>query len=515
MELNITQQTVPMNEVVFDSAVEQALECDIMLPDYCPDILRILKCDVTCAVASAQAVGERLAIEAMAAVAILYLGENNQMRCIDYKIPFTKTCELKSQPQNPMVDICCKIDYANCRAVSSRRLEVRGAATLKIRVTSCGEEKVVSDCTGMGVQLKKNILDVTECVAQASSPFTVKEELELGYGKPAIGCVISSRMFAVLTDYKVISGKIVTKGELHIQLLYYPAQEGEGDCQPELMEYSLPVSQIIDSANADDECVCNVQYQVTSCEVQPKPDMDGDNRILAITAEIAARANIHRREQMVLSADCYCTAYDCAFKNKGIAFLTLLNAVQDTHSYKETIQLPGNIQAVIYGWSRVTDQNVKVDQGQIVLTFQLETTLLVRDEEGTVQCVTNTAEITHHIPLNGAPCEQILFRPALTPVSGGYSIVGSNQVELRSEILIQGCVYCMVHKNGICEIAVDETKEKPRDKSCALTIYYADQGESIWDIAKKYNTSIQSVIEENALESDILQQRKMLLIPML
>ena len=86
---------------------------------------------------------------------------------------------------------------------------------------------------------------------------------------------------------------------------------------------------------------------------------------------------------------------------------------------------------------------------------------------------------------------------------------------MRSEILIQGCVYCMVHKNGICEIAVDETKEKPRDKSCALTIYYADQGESIWDIAKKYNTSIQSVIEENALESDILQQRKMLLIPML
>ena len=99
----------------------------------------------------------------------------------------------------------------------------------------------------------------------------------------------------------VLSAAGVTKGELHIQLLYYPAQEGEGDCQPELMEYSLPVSQIIDSANADDECVCNVQYQVTSCEVQPKPDMDGDNRILAITAEIAARANIHRREQMVLS----------------------------------------------------------------------------------------------------------------------------------------------------------------------------------------------------------------------
>lgn len=514
MELNVTQQTVPMNEVVLDSFAEQSLECDIMLPDYCPDIMRILKCDVTCAVTSAQVSGERLAIEAVAAVSILYLSENNQMRCIDYKIPFTKTCDLKAQPQNPMADISCKVDYVNCRAVSSRRVEVRGAATLKILVVSCGEEKVVSDCTGMGVQLKKNIMDITECVAQASSPFTVKEELELGYGKPAVGSIISSKMFAVLTDYKVISGKIVTKGELRIQVMYYPVDEGEG-CQPELMEYSLPISQIIDSANVDDECVCSVQYQVTSCEVQPKPDMDGDNRILCITADIAARANVHRRSQLVLSSDCYCTAYECSFKNKGVAFLSLLNMVQDTHTYKENVQLPGNIQSVLFGWSKVTDQNVKVAQGQIELTFQLENNLLVRDEEGMVQSYTNTTEIAHNIPLNGASCDQILFRPVITPVSTGYNISGSSQVELRSEILIQGCVYCVVHKSGICEIAVDETKEKPRDKSCALTIYYADQGESIWDIAKKYNTSINSVIEENALESDILQQRKMLLIPML
>ena len=34
-----------------------------------------------------------------------------------------------------------------------------------------------------------------------------------------------------------------------------------------------------------------------------------------------------------------------------------------------------------------------------------------------------------------------------------------------------------------------------------------------WEIAKRYNTSLQAVMEENALEQTTLQEKRMLLIP--
>ena len=66
----------------------------------------------------------------------------------------------------------------------------------------------------------------------------------------------------------------------------------------------------------------------------------------------------------------------------------------------------------------------------------------------------------------------------------------------------------------ITGIKVDETREKKREMQSAMTIYYADAGESIWSIAKRYNTSISAVMEENNLEDEFLPEKKIVLIPM-
>lgn len=67
----------------------------------------------------------------------------------------------------------------------------------------------------------------------------------------------------------------------------------------------------------------------------------------------------------------------------------------------------------------------------------------------------------------------------------------------------------------ITGIKVDETREKKRENQSAMTIYYADAGENIWSIAKRYNTSLSAVMEENGLEEEILPEKQIVLIPMI
>ena len=46
-----------------------------------------------------------------------------------------------------------------------------------------------------------------------------------------------------------------------------------------------------------------------------------------------------------------------------------------------------------------------------------------------------------------------------------------------------------------------------------LTLYFARQNESVWDIAKSFSTDSKLIMEENELTSDIIDTRRVLLVP--
>lgn len=51
------------------------------------------------------------------------------------------------------------------------------------------------------------------------------------------------------------------------------------------------------------------------------------------------------------------------------------------------------------------------------------------------------------------------------------------------------------------------------ERESAAVIYFASKDESVWDIARHYNTTVSLVMEENELSEEILSADKMLLIP--
>ena len=97
-------------------------------------------------------------------------------------------------------------------------------------------------------------------------------------------------------------------------------------------------------------------------------------------------------------------------------------------------------------------------------------------------------------------------------ISIGFRISTKNSIEIKSEINLKATVSSIDNFKVIDDISADE--ENIRSKDASLTIYYADKGESIWDIARSYCTSVDAIKLENDLSEDVLQKRGMLLIPM-
>ena len=259
MELNLQKQTVSINETIYDGVVEQPLECDVLLPDYCPDIQKILRCEVVPSLLLTAVNGDKLSVDGMAMAHLYYLDENGCIRHAEYKIPYTRVVELRCAPQNPSVCVTQSVDYFNCRAVSSRRLDMRGAVTMNVRVTGQTEEEVLVAAEGAGLQLCPDTAENACVLPRVMRQASVREEVELGYGKPAVGAVIRASASAQVTDYKAITGKLVTKGEITVKVVYQCEEDAK---KLEVMEYALPLSQVIDLDGVDEDCSCSVWYEV-------------------------------------------------------------------------------------------------------------------------------------------------------------------------------------------------------------------------------------------------------------
>lgn len=510
MELNLQKQTITINEVIFDGTVEQPIECDALLPDYCPDIVKVLKCSVQTNIGSATVSGEKLTVEGNAVAHVYYCSDKGAVRHCEYKIPFAKQVELRAAPRYPVITVKPAVDYINCRAVNQRRVDIRGAISLVIRVTDSREEEVIGDGDGCGIQMRREMIQATDLIGQHDVSFPVVEDLDLGSGKAPINTLLRADCRVKLQDHKAVSGKVVAKGELLISLCY---QALDDENKLETMEYALPLSQIIDADGADESCVCHVEMYVVSCDIQPRQNAEGEYRQFALDAKIKAVVTCYRHKEIPVATDCYSTQYECGCKTRPVSFIRLLSTVCETMTHKGTLDLPEGVVSVLDAWCEPDGVEWRFEAGSIHVVIRLMVAMFAQMEDGEVQFFAQPAEHEHAVAVEGCP-GTVMFEPTAELLTSTYSMAAGGQLEIRCELLLSGCVLCEIRCNSIGEVFLNEEAPKKREQN-KLYIYYADEGESIWSIAKRYNTSANAIWEENTVESDVLPGKTMLLIPII
>ena len=132
--------------------------------------------------------------------------------------------------------------------MNKRRIDLHGSIEILLRVL-CGEEKnVLSSVSGAGAVFKKEETETVLMVGEFFKNFTVDEKGELGYGKPPFGRVIRSSAMGEVTECHVIQDKIVTKGEIRVNVLWSAEANPEnGESGIFLSSFSFPVSRMVDA----------------------------------------------------------------------------------------------------------------------------------------------------------------------------------------------------------------------------------------------------------------------------
>lgn len=515
MEYRVMKGEIPVCETILDTSAEQPIDLDFSLPDYCPDIQKILKCQIYPTITE-QTVSDRLDVEGEVLVKLLYLDSGKKaVRCCEYASPFSTPIALKKAPENPssvVTYLNTKVDYVNCRAVSPRKLDIHGAFSIQARAVSTVMQSIVSSIEEEDIQQKVSKVTLSRVSSMAQQSFTVNEVLELGQGKPEAEAIVRTDASALVEDVKVVADKLIVKGEALIKVLYMGSIENG---TLETMEFSIPVSQIVDAPGTDEGCLCDARLSVMGCSLQIRTDSDGADTLLSCEMKLMATAVSYREEEAQIVTDAYSTKYELNLEYQTANLEQLLEVISDNVPCKSTVEIKeGGASGVIDVWSDFASCTaVKGENGQLNLKGKFNLCVLAVNSEGEPVYLEKMADFEFTKERASLPenlrCETGCFVSSVT-----YRINGSGGLEIRAEVRVRTLIYQSVACKAVCGVSADESRPRQKDEAASLILYYAEKNENVWDIARNYCTGAQAILAENDLDEEILSERRMLFIPL-
>ncbi|MFA5658412.1 MAG: SPOCS domain-containing protein [Oscillospiraceae bacterium] len=515
MNFKVNREIFSSNEVVFDGSSEQSIELDYILPDYFPDVFRVLKCRMSPRIVSHSISSEKLTYELVVGIRVLYMSENSHaVRSVEQKMTFSKTVEMGKSTEKPLVVLIPKTDYINCRVVNQRRLDFRGAVSIKAKVSGERKQEMVTDAFGAGIQLKKELVSYPVKRLTAMKRATIIEQLDMGETKPPIISIIRSEATVMLSEQKIIMNKLIAKGETSIGLLYTCEKDGADSL--EAMHFALPFSQIIDVDGISERFEATIAVSVVNCEIIPRGS-GGETREAECEINVLLECTAYSYENIEMVTDAYSTNHPCEYKVCDTRIDKKPVPICESHSLKTVLEyIEGDITCVYEAWAKITGITSRLDTDKGAFVFSGSCCVVVMAKNDCCCPVYLEAEVPfEHILSMENLCSDSYAEQRAAVTSCSYNMTSTNSVEVKAEIKIYGCIFEASCSKLISEITVDESVKKEHEESCALKLYFAQSGERVWGIAKRYNTSVNAIMEENELSGDTLSQRGMLLIPII
>lgn len=506
MELNQESRSFSAPVIVLDTVAEQLADVDLTLPDYCPDIEKILKCTLTPKIQSKSLSGGQLQVEGFCVVNVMYVESiNKTIRCCEQSVNFSQNFSVKDAGDSPVIMTKTKSEYINCRALSPRRLVMHGAFSLYAKVIASEQTQLYSsdnpDLETLGYNAK-----CADLRSLCQENFSVSEELSVA-DKPTIESILHSDLSVGVTDAKAVTGKLMLNGEINLRLFYLTdVQTGETG----KIDYILPFNQIIDCKGIDENTINCITCEVMSYDIRLKNDMLSDKPAIALDVKLCVTEEGYIVNEEKIITDAYSVKCASEPKFKKLSICEEVVPINESHMQKMEIGIDnGKISKVIDIYADHITAEAAFDNDELKINGKLMICMLALDEDGTPMFIERTSDFSHG--LSFGDCNGVSSLSARA-ASISYRLADDSTAEIRCEIKFGGCAVCRNSVTAVCETEIFEDRPIKSD-GCALTLYYADKGERLWDIAKSHNTRLNMLMNENSTDCECLDSPQMLLIP--
>ncbi len=506
MELKIFRDTMPTAGEHCTVKAELPLETEILISDYLPPVFKLVKCFVRPIVLQKQLQLGKLILEGYLRCTVYYQGEENAGLCqTEQKLPFTRGLELPEfafSSWTAMVE--GQTEYINSRAVNPRRIELRGAYALVASVFTQSKAEVITALSEGGIEQKLCTIRGVRRAVVLEKLITVEGELIFPETPSAILDLTGT---AEEKELKILHGKAVAKGELHILC----AWRAEADNTLQSQKVTLPFQQVLDADGLSEDCSCLCIAEPVGFTVAQGEGEEPSR--LTVTVMLHFRA--WRPYQLQCVTDAFSTRFETKLSPQKLLVERLVCPLNDTAVVMGSGALPDAGAKILVCFASFGPiQIVRKEEGW-ALSARVLVTAFAENSLSELESYEKTLEfaLPMKIPTEFA-AETALYPECWLTAENLQCSSSGGALEVSLTVRAEGAVFCRQAYFGVDSMELGDPFA-PADPEISLRIYYAQSGEELFDIAKRFHVSQGQMRDANNFDETTarLTQASRLLVP--
>lgn len=489
-------------------------EEDYNIPEYKPDVQGILKKRGTVEIGDVTVEENAVILQGNLCFEILYQGEGSgeALDVLNGSMAFQERVSMDGACQQENLFLKSEVEDLGVVIINSRKLSLRGICRLEL-VAMGSEEVELPMAPGVGEDEQILLEDrkILKLLEQRKDRIRFRQELSLPKEKPNVQKLVWKEVHLEQVNLRQSGEGLEISGMLGVFVLYYSGTEEAYVWY----ETSVPVSQHIACEIPKTGSFYQVKPMGRQTVLEIREDLDGELRSLHAECTLEVKLSIWQEEELELLKDAYSLSrelyvhrheeelWQIAMKNE-----TMLPLESEIHlaEGREAMYLC-NTEAVLKSVTTAWKENHIAITGE----WDVEVLYLTTDDRTPFACAFATVPFQGELEA-GAIQEGDYIEVDASMYRLQSTLGDSGRILLRGEVLVQLMAY---HKELVLlpdDVVEEELDMEQLQKQPGMIGYVVREGDCLWDIARKYHTTRQELMETNELEKETLQKGQKLLV---
>ena len=479
---------------VCDKVVISELSGELILPDYLPEVKRLIRVTPRIEAPSRYIIPGSVSYAGAVDFEMLYTDNDGSAHAAALRCDYEFECDLgRSDAEIAAESIFCdtEIESASARPVGPRRFIVKGRLRSRVRAFSDIEmhEEIIgaeSESDAVSIEKLKRTYPAARMLRAAGEEIVVTEDIPLESGDLRIVC---SKGEVIISDASCADEGVGCRGEIIVRTVL---ERSSGDLYT--VSKRIPVSQTVSVEGAHRGCGCRAWGCVGAVETMiDSPEGEG-KATLTLQASAVIEAELAENVDITVVEDAYSVACksECEMKEHVIPYAVASRMISTTLAASLPLSDAGVLPSSLIidtGASAKLD-SVEYERGRYIFSGKCHFTLLTVDEM--TEC--SEFDVPFSFELD-APCDKKCTFDANAAASMAKCRVEGENLSVEAEIAaaVSLCSKEQVSAVERIKLLCDMPYSSDND-SGSVIVYYPSRDETVWGISKKYHASPKRIL---------------------
>ncbi len=505
---------------VYEGVKHTEISEEFILPDYLPDIKRIIRVDTKPKIDGKFITSGKVEYEGDIICHLLFCDEENRLKTVTFTAAFSDSIELSGTDEECIANLIPTPESISCRMINPRRVSLR--LRLDTETTIWCKRSFTPSISGkrspFGYETLTEKVEVMELVCAGESGLNASADLEADGALPQIGEVISCNVDMSFYECKASEGRVLCRGDMPITVFYSTPssvnpETGEASGETYTVLYrKLPIAQVVGADGVDELYDCMARGSVDDIKFTVAENGFGERRILELDITYRIYLNCVGRSAVTLTKDIYAVDRDVTCVNKNNTFCCFSRSYSSSFSSNLALTRDElNISEAdsifeVSAQPKVTSVDLSEDGQKLRVSGTSATGAILHGPDGLFS-VDYSVPFSLELDPTGVP-EEFIYNSDTVCMSARGRLDGEKmytELEMQINIMILG-------KSDISVLeSADFTEKAETSEMPEMRFLYPEEGESLWDIGKHFGVSRRSIMELNDMTDETVPE--MLFIP--